>query len=356
MITAMHELLKQNKEIWDLFTRAEEYSPKRLDEHDKFTYALSSHPNILEPESSKFLTENGLRIEYPGNKRFAICLTHDVDEVYPPFSHMVLSSLYYMKGLDFKGLKKQLFWKKKGEDSSPYRNFKAIMKLEENYGAKSSFYFMATSRDIKRFRYNVEDLTQDLGFIVDKGWEVGLHGGYYAYNSLEEMKREKKRLEKVLGREVIGYRNHYLRFKVPDTWELLGKAGFKYDTTFGYGDTVGFRNGMCHPFRPYNLNSHSQIDIMEIPLHIMDVTLKVPNGIGLGLDFTRSWEITKRLIDITEKYRGVLTVLFHNEVFSCPFKQSFLKLYEDILKYGRERNAWMTSGEEIWRYFRCYGF
>jgi len=105
----MIEALKHNKELWELFTRKEEYNPLILDQHQRFPYYLSKHRNILEPEVSKFLIEKGLNleVEYPEGK-------------------------------------------------------------------------------------------------------------------------------KVLGKKAIGYRNHFLKFKVPDTWTLLEKAGFKYDTTFGY--------------------------------------------------------------------------------------------------------------------------
>jgi peptidoglycan/xylan/chitin deacetylase (PgdA/CDA1 family) len=287
-----------------------------------------------------------IRFEYPENKKFAVCLTHDVDEIYPPLKHTLLSSFYYMKNLNFNGLKNLLFWKYKGKDYSPYRNFKEIMNLEEKYGAKSSFYFLTTGNDIKRFRYDIEDLKNELGSIVDKGWEVGLHGGYYAYNDLEEMETEKRRLEKVLGKAVIGYRNHYLRFKVPETWDLLAKAGFKYDTTFGYNDMIGFRNGMCHPFKPFNLSTNKEIGILEIPLIIMDGAL-----FDSVKSFEEAWEITKRLIDTVEKYNGVLTLLWHNNVFNCPFREKWKKLYEKILEYSYKKNAWMTSGEEIWRWW-----
>ena len=341
----MNEKLKQNKELWDLFTRKEEYSPEQLDRYNRFTYHLSSNEDILEPKVSKFLIESGLnlKLEYPENKKFAICLTHDVDEIYPPLSHTLLSSLHYMKNLNFNGLKDQLFWKYKGKEFSPYWNFKEIVALEGKYGAKSSFYFLATDKDIRRFRYNIEDLENELGFIVDKGWEVGLHGGYYAYNNLEEMKKEKKRLEGVINKSIIGYRNHYLRFKVPDTWELLAKAGFKYDTTFGYSDAVGFRNGMCHPFMPFNLNTNKEIDILEIPLIIMDGAL-----FGSVKSFEEAWEITKRLIDSVEEYNGVLTLLWHSNNFNCTFKENWVKFYMKILEYGYEKNAWITSEEEIY--------
>ena len=110
--------------------------------------------------------------------------------------------------------------------------------------------------------------------IIDRGWEVGLHGGHTAYLNAQEMKIKKERLEKVTHQPVLGYRNHYLRFKVPDTWEYLSKAGFQYDTTLGYADCAGFRNGMCHPFRPFNLNTNHEIDILEIPLTVMDGSLE----------------------------------------------------------------------------------
>lgn len=346
----MHELLKQNKVLWDLFTRKEEYSPIRLDEPDesnKFAYSTSNYTNILEPKVSKFLIENGLAVEYPDNKKFAVCLTHDVDNVYPPLSHTILSSLYCMKNLNFNELKNQLFWKNKGIEFSPYWNFKEIMKLEEKFEAKSSFYFIATDRDIRRFRYNIEDLENELGSIVDAGWEVGLHGGYYSYNSLEDMKTEKERLEKVLGKDVIGYRNHYLRFKIPDTWELLAKAGFKYDTTLGYNFMIGFRNGMCHPFKPFNLNNNKYADILEIPLIIMDGALFASSN---SLEI--AWEKAKNLIDTVEKNNGVLSLLWHNNVFNCPFREEWSKLYEKILCYSYEKDAWMTNGEEIWRWWK----
>jgi len=343
----MHEILKQNQELCEVFTRKEEYSPKQLDKYNRFAYAFSDYRNVFEPNVSKFLIENGLKVEYPENKRFAVCLTHDVDEIYPPLHHTILSSIYCVKNFNFNKLKDQLFWKNKGNEFSPYRNFKEIMDLEEKYNAKSSFYFLATDKDIRRFRYDIEDLENELGSIVDRGWEVGLHGGYYAYNDLEEMKKEKERLEKVLGKEVIGYRNHYLRFKVPDTWELLSKVGFKYDTTFGYNDMVGFRNGMCHPFKPFNLNNNREIDILEMPLIIMDGAL-----FGSAESFEEAWDTTKRLIDTVEIYNGIITLLWHSNNFNCAFRNNWIIFYEKILKYCYEKNAWMTSGEEIWRWWR----
>jgi hypothetical protein len=181
-----------------------------------------------------------------------------------------------------------------------------------------------------------------LGDIIDHGNEVGLHGGHTTYLRPEEMKSKKQRMEKLMNKKIIGYRNHFLRFKVPETWEYLREAGFLYDVTFGYADCVGFRNGMCHPFKPFNLNNGKTIEILEIPLTIMDVTFIH----YMRLDIKKSWEITKRLIDTVMQYNGVLTVLWHNTYLMGDQ----LKFYEKILSYCAEKNAWMTSGEEIARW------
>lgn len=334
--------IKQNEEIWDFYTRKEEYSHQQLDQHERFINAYSSHKDITEPLVSRYLVDNGYQIVYPDDKQFSICLTHDVDEIFPPYTHTLLSTMACVRKMNLMGIKDQLLWKWYGKEKSPYWNFQEIMDLEEKYGARSSFYFLATDADIRRFRYNIEDLKWELGRIVDKGWEVGLHGGYYAFNDLEEILTEKKRLEQVLGKEVTGYRNHYLRFQVPNSWEILAKAGFKYDTTLGYPDAVGFRNGMCHPFRPYNLHTNMEINIWEIPLIIMDGVL-----VDCVRSYDEAWEVVKKMIDRVESCHGILTLNWHTNNFNCPFRASGPILYEKILAYCHERGAWMDSAQNL---------
>ena len=336
----MIEVLKQNKELFDLFTRREEYSSLLLDRYQRFPYYLSRYRNILEPEVSKFLIENGLKVEYPDGKKFAVCLTHDIDAVnFPRFFGIYNAAISLIHGRIKNALKMPFY--KINKNWNPWWNFKEIMALEEKYGAKSSFYFLALNKEDLDSNYKIEDLEHEIGDIADNGWEVGLHGGHEAYYNLDEIKKEKKRLEKVIGRKVIGYRNHCLKFKVPATWELLSKADFKYDSTFGYADCVAFRNGMCHPFKPFNLDTNKEIDILEIPLTIMDCTLFE----YMKLDIDEAWKLTKALISTVERYNGIITILWYN-TYMFDEKLNFYKL---ILKYCNEKNAWMTSGEEIWK-------
>lgn len=339
------DVISENYELWDIFTLKEQSALSKINNYRSALSVYNRSPDVLDPRVSKFLLKKGFCAEYPDNKLFAVCLTHDVDEIYPPIHHTLLSSLHCLKDMDPAGLRDQIFWRFRG---SPYRNFREIIELEDKYSAKSSFYFLATDRDIKRFRYNVEDIELDIGYIIDREWEVGLHGGYYAADDPDAIRDEKVRLERVTGQDVVGYRNHYLRLSIPQTWEILSELGFHYDTTLGYNDALGFRNGMCHPFKPFNMNTGTYIDILQIPLVIMDGTL-----FGSVKSYEEAWQMAKRLIDTVASCRGVLTLNWHSNNFGCQFRRYWPRFYEKILQYCSNKNAWMTSGTEIckwWQY------
>jgi peptidoglycan/xylan/chitin deacetylase (PgdA/CDA1 family) len=343
MANKMIDLLRAEPELWDRFTRKEEYSQHFRDKFDRFPYFLSSCRSVFNPSVSDFLMKNGYAPEYPGEEKFAVCLTHDIDVLFKPFvvkGRSVIRSMY--KG-DRKGILDNL--RKITDKKVPYCNFDSIMDLEEKYGAKSSFYFLTSPEDPDY--YAIDEFEDELNNIHDRGCEIGLHGGHQAYASYERICKEKRRLEEVLGKPVAGYRNHFLRFLIPDTWEYLATAGFAYDSTLGYADCVGFRNGMCHPFRPYHLGIGSEIDIIEIPLIVMDNTL-FHNF--MRLDHRTAMDVINQLIDKVASCRGVFTLLWHNSSLleGTPERS----MYEEILHYCFEKGAWMTSGEEIARWWR----
>ena len=334
----MHEILQRDREMWDLFTRKEEYHSSIRDKFNRFPYYSSQYRSIFEPKASEFLMNNGYHVEYPDGKPFAVCLTHDIDVVYKSITskcYQTLKNVIHGKFNASFDTVKQIRSKK-----NPYVNFKEIMELEEKYDARSSFYFLSLDPADKDYEYRIEDLKNEIHTIQDWGWEVGLHGGHRGYCDLNKLKTEKRNLEKITNNSIIGCRNHYLNFFVPDSWEILSNAGFKYDCSFGYADCAGFRNGMCHPFKPFNLNSGKIIEIIEIPQIIMDDSL-FDNY--MRLDSDRAWEITRGLIDAVAACHGVITLLWHNT--SLIGEQT--KFYEKILKYCAEKEAWMTSGEHI---------
>jgi len=352
-----YEDLKKNSEIWDIFTRKEEYDSDERDEHGRFTYSSSDYNDILKPKVSEEILKKRLQVEYPNNKKFAVCLTHDIDDIYVKILHILKYSIYLPENKELMGIVNLLkgFVNKK---KSPYINFEKIIDLEKKYGAVSSFYFFAKGEDIFGYKYEVEELEELIGYLIERDCEIGLHVGYDSYDNVKKIKDEKEKLEKISGSKIIGSRNHVLRFKTPESWEFLSKSGLYYDTTFGYHDSIGFRNGMCHPFKPYNIKKNTSIDIVEIPLNIQDMTLRF----YMNLDVNQSWENIKKLIDDVRRLNGVLTILWHNWTYAFPvsyagmFGKKWTELYEKILQYCNEKDAWMTTCKDLYYNFKKQGF
>jgi len=334
----MHEILQKDPEIWDLFTGKEEYNSSLRDKYNRFPYYASQNRTVFEPKASKFLMNNGYHTEYPDGKPFAVCLTHDIDRVYQSITSKSKDAVKnFTRGNLDESFQSIIQIRSK---KSPYVNFEEIMKLEEHYSARSSFYFLALDPADQDYTYQIEDLENEICTIQDWGWEVGLHVGLQGSGDLNKLQQEKRNLEKVTNNPVIGCRNHRLKFIVPDTWELLSQAGFRYDCSFGYADCAGFRNGMCHPFKPYNLHTGKTTEIIEIPQVIMDESLFDKY---MRLDSDTAWEITQRLINAVAECQGVITLLWHN----MDLIGNKRKFYEKILRYCAEKDAWMTSGEDI---------
>jgi peptidoglycan/xylan/chitin deacetylase (PgdA/CDA1 family) len=223
----MHELLQKDPDIWDLFCRKEEYTPSLRDKYNRFPYYASQYRTIFEPKASEFLMKNGYHVEYPDEKPFAVCLTHDIDSVCKSVASKSFNAVKkFTRGKFIESIHSM---KEIPRKNDPLVNFQEIMRLENKYNARSSFYFLALDPADRDYSYRIEDLEEEIQTIQDWGWEVGLHGGHEGSRDLTKLKQEKRNLEKVTKTSITGCRNHYLNFVVPDTWESLSEAGFLND-------------------------------------------------------------------------------------------------------------------------------
>jgi len=338
-------MAQEDPKLWDLFTGKEDYNQETISRFRHIPPNSGENQNTFEPLISRYLTERGCEFEYPDGQPFAICLTHDIDHIYQPLHGKALIAAAAIRKREYQDALRMI--RQFRNKRYPWCNLHDIVRIEERYEAKSSFFILALDPDDQDNTYDALDLASDLGEISDRGWGVGLHGGYKASESFEGLLKDKKRLEGILGKPVVGYRAHNLRFKVPETWERLAEAGFRYDTTYGYADCVGFRNGMCHPFQPFNLNTGRFVDIMELPLAFMDRTCLT----YLQLDTRATYDLAVRLINTVAAYHGVLTLLWHNSTMDG----ALLGVYEKILQYCSDSGAWITSGEEITSWWQKQG-
>jgi len=287
---------------------------------------------------------------WPNEKKFAVCLTHDVDRVrktYQYFTHLI-QHLKKRNYLSVWNQVKSLFLRLLYQ-YEPYWCFEKILKLENELKVKSTFFFLNEQEkpylfNIKSWmlftgRYNINnpDIIKMIKKLHESGWEIGLHGSYNSYNSETKLKTEKNDLEMILGKKVQGIRQHYLNLKIPETWMLQEKVGFKYDTTLGFRDNIGFRWGTCFPFQ-----IKDQF-LLEIPLIIMDVVFRSQKKNILNE--------CKKILEIVEKTGGVLTLLWHQSIFNEREYPELCSVYVELIKLCKEKDAWITNLEEIYNWW-----
>ena len=285
-------------------------------------------------------------IDWPGGASFAVCLTHDVDRVKKTRFH----SLFYL----LKERKSQhivdLF-----EDRRVYWNFERITKMEEQFSVKSSFFFLNEQdlfedrprgsllrpheweRYYSSYRINDPAIAEVIRDLDRRSWEVALHGSYESFARKDMLAKEKHVLERVLGKKVIGVRQHYLRLDIPKTWELQREVGFRYDSSYGAHKTVEARDEWIRPFMP--LDS----DFLVIPVTIMDGYL-----LRTSPNLAAAWERCREILKWARKKRGVVTVIWHSQQFNEGEFRGWSRMYEKILVEGTRMNAWMAPAREIY--------
>lgn len=220
-------------------------------------------------------------------------------------------------------------------NKNPYWQFEKIMELEKSYGYRSTFFFCVKRRHKLDPYYNIKDkkIIRMIKRLDGEGFEIGLHGSYLSYQNLSYLKEEKRILEKILGKEVIGIRQHFMNFN-ESTPGIQSEAGFKYDSSYGYTDRLGYKN---ERFNPFYFG-----DLLEIPLVVMD------GNIGkMGLNGEEAWSETKSLIDFARKNNYLITFDWHERFLSNEEFPMFAKLYKKILAYLKETGAEVLTAGQI---------
>jgi len=313
-----------------------EYESQIKDQYDRPIINYARPGNMQDPAVSSYLIQNGFKPEYPENKKFATCISHDVDHIFIKSNKKQL--LKELLKADIKNIKKEInrnFFRKFDDEL----DLSKLIKFDSKHNVRSTYYFLAIEKDsIEDYNYSLKEVKAYMNEITALGNEIGLHGSRKAYNNSDALSTEKNRLSS-FSHNVIGYRNHFLKFEIPTTWNILAKEGLKYDTTFGAASCPGFRNGMCFPFQPYDLNNKKWIDIYELPLIAMDVSF----FLYMQLDYETAFELFKSLVKTTKVHNGVFTFLWHNNYMTGEMGE----FYERCIQHLIKEDTWFATGDEI---------
>ena len=114
-----------------------------------------------------------------------------------------------------------------------------------------------------------------------------------------------------------GGRQHYLRWRTPDTFQIWNDAGLDYDSTLGYADAAGFRSGTCHEHPTFNAQTGQELRLLERPLIAIECSVMDLRYQNLGTT-SAAYKYFKHLKDTCQHYNGQFTLLWHNNRLANP--------------------------------------
>lgn len=229
--------------------------------------------------------------------------------------------------------------------SDPWWNFEWLMQLEKELGIRSTFFFLKNLHKKRDSRYQFAD-KKILGLINDlisNGFEVGLHGSFDSYNHPSMLKQQLDELAAVVNSTPLGIRQHFLRFKHPETFKHQINAGLTYDCSLGFAEHDGYRNGYCYPFKPYDFDNDRMLNIWEIPLVMMEVS--VLDYRGATFDDLHSSVLHH--LNEAKKFGGIFSLLWHNCRLMDEEYDGVSAFYPQLLKDIVNFGAHPLTGEAI---------
>ncbi len=280
-----------------------------------------------------------------GNKDFAVCLTHDIDHIkkyriYPPLGSLKRALQKRKIKKAFSILKDYLKTKLHLKKDLLLDTFEYIINLEQKYNFNSSFYFITNNKDYSLNNSQTKNIITKLN---KKGFEIGIHPSFNAYNNLPVLKKEKAKLEQIIKKPIMGGRQHYLKWECPQSWNIWEEANLQYDSTVGFNEYEGFRSGICHPFQPFDIINNKIIKIYEVPLILMDWTLIF----GQKLSPEKGLKKMLDLLKLTKKYHGVFVLLWHNSYMTNLFTPKWKKCFEKFYSILAKENCIVSSVKNI---------
>jgi len=146
----------------------------------------------------------------------------------------------------------------------------------------------------------------------------------------------------VTGVPGLGGRMHWLYFDEHSP-SALEHAGFSYDSTIGYNETVGYRAGTIQVFKPFGVER-----MFELPMHIMDTALFYPAHLNLSPKQARS--TIQALLDDASQFGGVQTINWHDR--SIAPERLWGDFYLDLLEELKSKGAWFATANDAVSWFR----
>lgn len=293
---------------------------------------------------------------WPDRKRWAAAITHDLDVVagWPLFAG--LRWLELLRKGEVRRAASAIGSALGASLSAPVTAaVDRIIELEQRSGVRATWFVLAGVPSLESWRLG--DVTYRLDApparrLLDRmtaaQHEIGLHGSFATAASGDRMAAERSFVEQVTGRAPAGVRQHFLRMTPPDTVRLAARAGFTYDSTYGFADRTGFRLGVADTVGLWDEAAGAAVGLTEAPLVWMDRALSKYQG---EENPARWVDDALELAAVCREAEGLWTGLWHPNVVPALGFPGALDAFERLLVSLAEEAPYIAPLQEIvtWR-------
>jgi len=330
---------------------------------------LDRHIQLLR----ELITSSGIPLveipPVPAGYPFIVCLTHDLDharlsrhKLDPPmfgflFRATLGSVLRVARGrLPLRGLLSNWLAAAKlpliylGLANDIWYSFDRYLDLEN--GKPSTFFVVPfekrpghpSKRAAPRSRatgYDISHVAEKLPRLRAAGCEIGLHG-IDAWFQSSLGRAEAARISEFSETTTLGVRMHWL-FNNEKSPGIIDEAGFSYDSTVGYNETVGYHAGTSQVFKQLSARH-----LLELPMHVMDTALFYPAH--LDLSEKDAFREILPFLDNATSDGGVVTINWHDR--SIAPERQWGNFYVRVLQELDTRGAWFCTGSDAVSWYR----
>lgn len=321
--------------IFHLLTRYKEYSNSEWDTHGRFlskNHELASDRRYRVPVADKLVKEiwEELNLDYSIiQNRFELVPSFDIDVAWAYKHRKPWRQLGAMaRGKKIGERIKVLL----GKERDPFDTYTEIHLIS---AAVKRVICFALLGDRGKYDKNIHHTNFALGSTIrglNAQGGMGIHPSYNSYGNVECIIKERKRLEEIVGHEVVKSRQHFLKLRIPETYETLLKAGITREYSMGFFDDLGFRAGTSFPFYFYNLNSEKKENLLIFPFVYMDGTLRQ----YMKLSPEDSLPLIEESMNHVKEVGGVYMPIWHNSSINDLGEWKGWKLVLDkTVEWGR---------------------
>ena len=332
--------------IFFCLSRYEEYLPHLTDSHGRFpaTESLAYKERFLHQavvDRWAMLLADKLRESYPDMqipaRQVDVEDTFDIDAAYC-YKHKglfrtLIGTLRDVASSRGQGLVRDRYRVIFNKQDDPFDSFDYIIGVSNAHpGKRLNFFPLMADYNVndKPISYLNKEFRQLLQHLSDNA-KMGIHLSYASYDNPSLIPSEIERLSSLLHRKMVRNRFHFLRFRLPQSYQYLLEYGITHDYSMGYADEPGFRAGTGTPYPFFDLESDSETQLIIHPFPIMDSTLKFYKG----LSAKESEPIYRQFIDEVRHVGCTLSLLWHNQSLCEDFGwQGWRGLYESVVEYA----------------------